>query len=100
MKDERLILWKSDQTIADEDRREVDRQEVVKLLLSKGFKPVSKEAERMKLIYVFCSKETETVTSGLLAGEDFQISYKAWLAGEDDWKNTLATLKELRNRER
>jgi hypothetical protein len=78
------------------DRRELDREELVKFLLVNNIEPVAIEAEGMKLIFVFDKTQTGELEKDAMSNRSILVSWDKISHANDTWKNALALLKSNR----
>lgn len=79
-----------------ENRRELDREELVKFMLINGVEPVAIEADGMKLIFVFDKTETAHLEKDAMSNVEIKVVWAKVSQANDTWKNALALLKSNR----
>jgi hypothetical protein len=91
----RIILTQTDKCkdIPKNCRRELDREELIKLLLINDIQPLSLEAEGSKLIWVFTKEEVSPIEDRLIKNEVIMVPWHKVLQVNGQWKDALAMLR-------
>ena len=95
MRTDRVVLA-SYRDIDRTDRRELDREELVKFLLVNDTLPIAIEAEGLKLIFVFDKTETAELEKEAMSNGSFMVEWSKLSKANETWKNALALLKSTR----
>lgn len=77
--------------------QEIDRRELVEVIIASGIEPVSVEAEPHKIIFIFVVEEIKDVVNRLLSNKPFLIDYQKLIYARDYWNNAVTLWKSSKS---